>query len=76
MCQCVLGSPGTGPLQFQAPMGLAVDSQDNVYVAERGGNRIQKISSAGQFVSNFGTQGSQPGQFDAPFAVALIFAGS
>ena len=29
----ILGSPGTGALQFQAPMGLAIDGQDNVYVA-------------------------------------------
>ena len=26
-------SPGTGTLQFQPPMGLAIDGQDNVYVA-------------------------------------------
>lgn len=33
--------------QFNSPTGVAVDEQGNVYVADRGNNRVRKISTAG-----------------------------
>ena len=39
---------GTGTsATFDLPRGIAVDSAGNVYVSERGGNRIRKITSGG-----------------------------
>ena len=35
------GSRGTGPGQFNTPHGIAVDLKGNVYVADRGNNRLQ-----------------------------------
>ena len=39
----ILGSSGTGNGQFMSPSGIAVDSSNNVYVADAGNNRIQKF---------------------------------
>ncbi len=36
-----VGTNGSGPLQFNTPHDIAVDASDNVYVADRGNNRIQ-----------------------------------
>jgi hypothetical protein len=36
-----VGTYGSGPLQFNTPHDIAVDADDNVYVADRGNNRIQ-----------------------------------
>jgi DNA-binding beta-propeller fold protein YncE len=35
---------GTAPGQFKGPAGIAVDTHDNVYVADSGNNRIQKLA--------------------------------
>ncbi|MDO8727668.1 MAG: hypothetical protein Q7J35_16510 [Candidatus Methanoperedens sp.] len=37
------GSAGTGVSQFSNPLGIAVDSSGNVYVADSGNRRIQKF---------------------------------
>jgi serine/threonine protein kinase/sugar lactone lactonase YvrE len=49
---------------FLAPLGLAVDQQGNVYVAEFANDIIRKISPAGEVVTLAGSAGS-PGQDDA-----------
>jgi sugar lactone lactonase YvrE len=36
------GSFGTGPTQFALPVGIAIDAQDNVYIADTHNNRIVK----------------------------------
>ncbi len=36
------GSFGTGPTQFALPVGIAIDAQDNVYIADAYNNRIVK----------------------------------
>ena len=44
------GTPGAGPGQFKTPHGIAVDKNDNVYVADRGNNRIQVFNSTGKYL--------------------------
>ena len=43
------GSRGSGENQFDHPKDVAVDRAGNVYVADGGNNRIQKIDPAGRF---------------------------
>ncbi len=47
------GEPGGQPGQFNTPHSIAVDAQNNVYVADRGNRRIQVFDTAGKFVRQF-----------------------
>ena len=44
------GNPGSGELEFNTPHSIAIDAQNNLYVADRGNNRIQVLDSNGKFV--------------------------
>ena len=61
--------------QLSFPVGIDIDSSNNVYVAESGsaGNpsRIDKFNSAGQFITSWGSLGSSPGQLNQPKGLTL-----
>ena len=57
------GSFGTGNDQFKTPAGVAVDPQGNVYVVDTSNNRVQKFTSNGSYIAQWGAQGSGDGQF-------------
>jgi hypothetical protein len=44
------GEPGDQPGQFNTPHSIAVDAQNNVYVADRGNRRIQVFDVDGKFL--------------------------
>jgi len=44
------GEPGDKPGQFNIPHSIAVDAQNNVYVADRGNRRIQVFDADGKFL--------------------------
>ena len=60
----------TGPFGLWGPRGIAVDSKGNVLVADTGNKRIVIYDSNGNFISQLGGGGVNPGQFDEP--VGLI----
>lgn len=67
---------------FEQPVGVAVDSSGNVYVADTQDNQILKITSAGTVSvwAGSGTAGSADGQgtaadFNRPYGVAVDAAG-
>jgi len=64
------GAPGSEDGNFNAPEGIIFDSADNIYVVDKGNNRIQKFTSAGVFVRKWGAAGSGNGEFDAPTGIA------
>jgi len=73
----VIGEPGAGPGQFNAPHGLAIGPDGSLYVADSNNHRIQKFDSSGQFVLAFGSP-SDPGTtepatgtFNEPWGVAV-----
>ena len=47
------GEPGELPGQLNVPHSIAVDAQNNVYVADRGNRRIQVFDSNGKFLRQF-----------------------
>jgi hypothetical protein len=47
------GEPGTGPGQFNTPHAIAIDRRDNIYVGDRGNQRIQVFDTDGRFLRMF-----------------------
>src|SRR5262249_45181387 len=45
------GTKGDAPGQFKMAHGLAIDSRDRIYVADRGNNRVQVFSTDGKLIS-------------------------
>ena len=54
------GSQGKGNGQFNSPMGIAVVG-DVMFVSEYNGKRVQKLTTGGQFLFEFGTSGQLQG---------------
>jgi len=61
---------------FWGPRGIAVDSQGRVFVADTGNKRIVVFDANGNYLTEFGTGGFDPGQFDEPVGVAVANDGT
>ena len=57
------GEYGQNPGQLDHPNDVEIDSQGNLYVTDSVITRIQKFSSSFSFITQWGTAGSDPGQF-------------
>jgi DNA-binding beta-propeller fold protein YncE len=64
------GGPGSGPGQFTAPSGIAVDARGRVWVADTGNDRVQAFTRDGALVRVLA------GRLKAPEAVAVDAAGN
>ncbi len=47
-----------------SPRVIAVDSSNNVYVADSGNYRVEKFDSNGNYLTQWGSYGSGNGQFE------------
>ncbi|MDQ5949353.1 MAG: tripartite motif-containing protein 71 [Patescibacteria group bacterium] len=56
---------------LNSPGSVAIDANDNVYIAERVTGRISKFDSSGNFLSFVGTYGTNNGQLAVPTGVAV-----
>ena len=54
-----------GPGEFAAAHGIAIDRRDNLYVADRGNNRIQVFDKSGKFLNEWKGFGN-------PFGVLVV----
>ena len=63
------GTQGDEDGQFVFPAGVAIDSDDNVYVTDQNNGRIQKFTSDGAFLAKWGTDGNKVSEFSEPEGV-------
>ncbi len=66
-----IGQPGGDPGQFIRPLGIAVDADGNIYVADVMTCRIQKFSPDGKLLLNFGTISANTGGLVRPKQIAV-----
>jgi hypothetical protein len=62
--------------EFFEPQGIAVDTHDDVYVADQGKHAIEKRSSTGTLLAQWGGKGSRLGEFDQPTALTIDQGGT
>ncbi len=61
------GTNGRGPGEFGFVTDVVQDSKGNYFIAEYGDyDRIQKFNPAGEYVYQWGSHGTEPGQFLRP----------
>ncbi len=65
------GSSGNEEGRFNNPTAIAIDSKNNIFVADTGNHRIQKFDSDGNFLVSWGTEGTGQGQFEQPVGLAI-----
>jgi DNA-binding beta-propeller fold protein YncE len=70
------GGRGTGKGEFDSPMGIAVDPNGNVLVADTNNGRIEKFSPTGSFLSVVASKGSGHGQLGEPNGIAVERSGN
>jgi tripartite motif-containing protein 71 len=77
------GSSGTGNGQFKSATDLSIDPSGNVWVLDGhfdpfGGatNRVQKFNAKGEYLSQFGKEGTGNGEFKEPQALAIDSEGN
>ena len=64
------GSSGSGPGQFNSPIGITLDyTRGYVFVTDTGNDRVQKFTTDGKFITMWGSSGSGPGQFQTPIGI-------
>jgi DNA-binding beta-propeller fold protein YncE len=65
------GGHGYEPGEFMRPRALAIDNDDNIYVADSTNNRIQVFDTQGKLLRLWGEKGDGPGQMAYPFDLAI-----
>ena len=76
------GTPGRGDGEFNGPAGVAAgpgpscESHGPIYVVDQHNARVQKFTSDGDYVGQWGSFGSGPGQFNLPWGAATDAVGN
>lgn len=65
------GREGSGDGELRNPLAVAVDAEDNVYVADTDNHRVQKFDREGRFLTRWGSHGRGSGEFDLPGGIAV-----
>ncbi len=61
---------------LESPFDVAIDAESNVWVADAGHDSIDKFDTVGKYISQIGSSGSEPGQFNTPNGVATDSEGN
>jgi sugar lactone lactonase YvrE len=73
---CMPGTAGPLPGEFDLPSGIAADAAGNVYVADFRNGRLQEFDSSGNFLRVIGTGGGHGGELNFPEDVITDSAGN
>jgi DNA-binding beta-propeller fold protein YncE len=65
------GSVGDDDGEFQWPVSIIADSEENVFVSDEALDRITSFDSEGEFLASFGESGSGEGQLNRPAGMAF-----
>ncbi len=68
---CQAATAGSLAGQLKSPMGIALTSGGNVWVADTGNNRIQKFGPTGSLINNVSGEGTAPGKLKTPMAITV-----
>jgi DNA-binding beta-propeller fold protein YncE len=63
------GGYGRGNGEFNNPLGITIDSEENIYIADNNNHRIQKFNPEGEFLLKWGRKNDEPGDFLFPRGV-------
>lgn len=63
------GTAGESPGQFKFPEAIAVNSKDEIYVADTGNRRIQKFDKTGKLLQVISLDPTTGNYFDAPLSI-------
>ena len=67
----IIGSRGIFVGNLIRPKGIAVDSEDNIYVIEGYHDHLLVFNQRGQFLMPIGGEGINPGQFNLPTGIYI-----
>lgn len=70
------GGHGSEPGQFARPQSIALDEDENLWVADACNHRIQEFDREGNLLQIWGTQGAGPGELYYPYGLMLGPAGT
>jgi DNA-binding beta-propeller fold protein YncE len=66
-----LGNAGAGARELSMPRNVAVGAEGQIYVLDSGNNRVQVFDEMGQPITSWGTAGTEAGQFNEPWGIAV-----
>ena len=55
------GQKGSGDGQFDAPIGIAINSLDEIFITDFRNNRVQKFDTEGKYLGQFSVDDKMPG---------------
>ena len=67
-----VGGPGAASGSFQRAKGVAVDSEENLYVVDALSDTAQIFDREGRFLLGFGGPGQAAGEFWLPAGMAIV----
>jgi RHS repeat-associated protein len=70
------GSEGAGNGQFKHPADVALDSKGNLWVLDKGDDRVEEFNEKGEYQKAFGSEGSGNGQLSGPSGLAIDSKGN
>jgi streptogramin lyase len=73
---CRAGTTGSGNGQMSGPTGVALDPQGDIWVVDRGNNRVEEFGSKEEYLRQVGTKGKGNGQFEYPRNIAANAKGN